>query len=74
VRTEPVLPREDMLRLVDIAATVERAYCAAKPGYYKGDCRFVVVDNEKPTSVDMELKILANGQFLCKQVREFGGK
>jgi hypothetical protein len=74
VRTEPVLPRDDMLRLVDIAATVERAYCAAKPGYYEGDCRFVVVDNDKPRSVDMELKILANGQFLCKQVREFGGR
>jgi len=74
VRTEPVLAREDMLALVDIAATVERAYCAAKPSYYEGDCRFVVVDNEKPTSVDMELKILANGQFLCKQVREFGGR
>jgi len=74
VRTEPVLAREDMLALVDIAATVERAYCAAKPSYYEGDCRFVVVDNEKPTSVDMELKILSNGQFLCKQVREFGGR
>ena len=74
VRTESVLPREDMLRLVDIAAVVERAYCAAKPSYYEGNCRFVVVDNEKPTSVDMELKILANGQFLCKQVREFGGR
>ncbi len=73
-RVEPVLPRADMLRLVDIAATVERAYCAAKSTYYEGDCRYVVVDNEKPTSVDMELKILANGQFLCKQVREFGGK
>ncbi len=74
VRTEPVLPRADMLRLVDIAAAVERAYCAAKPAYYDGDCRFVVVDNEKPTSVDLELKILANGHFLCKQVREFGGR
>lgn len=74
LRTVPVLPREDMLKLVDIAATVERAYCAAKPSYYEGNCRFVVVDNEKPTSVDLELKILANGQFLCKQVRQFGGR
>jgi len=74
VRTEPVLARDDMLRLVDIAAVVERAYCAAKPTYYEGNCQFVVVDNEKPTSVDMELKILANAQFLCKQVREFGGR
>lgn len=49
------------------------AYCAAKPDYYDGSCRVVVVDNEKPTSLDMELKILQNGHFVCKQVREFGG-
>jgi hypothetical protein len=74
-RTETVLTREQTLALVDIAATVERAYCAAKPTYYEGgDCEFVVVDNEKPKSLDMELKILADGHFLCKQVREFGGK
>ena len=73
-RTEPVLPKEQMLALVDIAVAVETSYCAAKPDYYDGSCRFVVVDNEKPTSLDMELKILQNGQFVCKQVREFGGK
>ncbi|HYJ57060.1 MAG TPA: hypothetical protein VEX40_16380, partial [Mycobacterium sp.] len=73
-RTEPVLPKELMLDLVDIAVAVETSYCAAKPDYYDGSCRFVVVDNEKPTSLDMELKILENGQFVCKQVREFGGK
>ena len=69
-----MLPREQMLALVDIAVAVETSYCAAKPDYYDGSCRFVVVDNEKPTSLDMELKILENGQFVCKQVREFGGK
>jgi hypothetical protein len=73
-RTEPVLPREQMLALVDIATSVELAYCAAKPAYYDGDCGFVVVDNDKPTSLDMELKILEDGRFVCKQVREFGGK
>ncbi len=73
-RTEPVLPREKTLAMVDLAATVERAYCAASPGYYEGDCEFVVVDNEKPRSLDMELKILADGRFVVKQVREFGGK
>ncbi len=73
-RTEAVLSREQTLALVDIAATVERAYCAAKPTYYEGDCEFVVVDNEKPKSLDMELKILEGGHFVCKQVREFGGK
>lgn len=73
-RTEPVLPREKMLGLVDIVVAVERSYCAAKPGYYPGNCRFVVVDNEKPKSLDLELKVLADGQFVCKQVREFGGR
>jgi len=73
-RTEPVLSQQQLLSLVDISRSVELAYCAAKPSYYDGDCGFVVVDNEKPTSLDMELKILENGQFVCKQVREFGGK
>lgn len=73
-RTEPVLPREKMLGLVDIVVAVERSYCAAKPSYYPGNCRFVVVDNEKPKSLDLELKVLADGQFVCKQVREFGGR
>ena len=39
-RTEPVLSRERMLELVDVAKAVEEAYCRAKPGYYP-DCRFV---------------------------------
>ncbi len=74
-RTDPVLPESEMLGLVDLATIVERAYCAAKPGYYPGgDCRFVVIDAEKPTSLDMELKILENGRLVCKQVREFGGR
>ena len=74
VRTETVLSREQTLALVGLAATVEQAYCAAKPTYYEGDCGFVIVDNEKPKSLDMELKVLESGHFLCKQVREFGGK
>lgn len=73
-RSEPVLTQEKMLALVDISRSVELAYCAAKTSYYDGDCGFVVVDNEKPTSLDMELKILQNGRFICKQVREFGGR
>ena len=34
----------------------------------------MTVDAEKPKSLDMELKVLANGQLVCKQVREFGGR
>src|SRR4029079_12028825 len=42
-RTETVLSREQTLSLVDIAATVEKAYCAAKPTYYRGNCAYVIV-------------------------------
>jgi hypothetical protein len=73
-RTDPVLLREQMLSLVALAKTVERAYCAAKPGYYAFDCAFVAFDNQKPKSLDLELKLLEDGRFVCKQVREFGGK
>ena len=45
-RTEPVLPDEQMLELVDLAKRVERAYCRATPGYYP-DCDFVTAANDK---------------------------
>ena len=73
-RTEPVLPQEKMIVLVDIAAAVERSYCAARPSYYPGSCEYVTVDSEKPKSLDMELKILEDDRIVCKQVREFGGR
>ncbi len=72
-RTEPVLPAERMLELVDLAKRVERAYCRATPDYYP-DCDFVVAASDKDTSLDLELKILENGQLVYKQVREFGGR
>ena len=72
-RTEPVLPREQMLDLVDLGRRVENAYCAAKRDYYSGPCEFVTVDNQKPKSLDLEVKLLDNGQWVVKQVREFGG-
>lgn len=72
-RTEPVLERDWMLELVGLAKTVERAYCRAKPSYYAGSCAEVTADNEKETSLDLELKLLEDGRLVCKQVREFGG-
>lgn len=72
-RTDAVLPRDRMLELVDIAKRVERAYCAATPGYYD-DCAIVAGASDKQTSLDLELKILDNGRLVCKQVREFGGR
>ncbi len=72
-RTESVLPPEQMLELVDLAKRVERAYCRATPGYYP-DCVLVTAANDKDASLDLELKILENGQLVYKQVREFGGR
>lgn len=73
-RTTPVLGREKTLALVGIVMAVEKAYCAADPSYYGGDCESVILDSDKPKSLDMEFKLLENGQFVCKQVREFAGR
>jgi hypothetical protein len=62
-----------MLDLVDLARRVESAYCVAKRGYYPGQCAFVTADNSKPKSLDLEVKLLESGQWVVKQVREFGG-
>lgn len=72
-RSEPVLHRERMLQLVDIAKRVERAYCRATSGYYSR-CSEVAGANDKKASLDLELKILEGGRLVCKQVREFGGR
>jgi hypothetical protein len=64
-----------MSTLLEISQTVESAYCEAKPAYYNGDCRKAVLfDPDKPTALDLELKFLANGEWVCKQVREFHGR
>jgi hypothetical protein len=74
-RTSPILPRKTMLTLVDITLAVELAYCRAKPDYYPGgNCAFVPLDADKPKSLDLELKLLEDGRFIAKQVREFGGR
>lgn len=74
-RTAALLPRDQMIDLVDLARHVETQYCRAKPGYYPGGtCREVPADPTKPASLDLELKLLANGHVVCKQVREFGGR
>ncbi|WP_345801339.1 PEP/pyruvate-binding domain-containing protein [Microbacterium sp. AZCO] len=76
VRTEPVLPPERMVELVDLAKRIERAYCRATPGYFRGGCANVAGANgeEKENSLDLEVKILENGHLVMKQVREFGGR
>lgn len=73
-RTTPVLAIDQLTALVDLVRTIERAYCRAKPGYYPGPCSQVTSDNTKPRSLDLEIKVLADGCFVVKQVREFGGR
>ncbi|RYZ52777.1 MAG: hypothetical protein EOP07_18985, partial [Proteobacteria bacterium] len=74
VLTTTVLSREQTLLMASLAAKIETAYCKAKAGYYFGSCTAVVTDSDKKKSIDMEMKYLENGQFVIKQVREFGGK
>ena len=61
--------------LIRVAQRVELNYCKSNPKYYPGgDCMWITGDLERPTSLDMELKIYSNGEVLIKQVREFSGK
>jgi len=79
-RTSPVLPREQALKLTSIAKTVELAWCKANPLYYpaahegRATCEYTVWDEMKPRALDFEFKLLENGQFVTKQVREFSGR
>ena len=75
VMTTTILTEARMIEIVDIAKKIEIAYCKAKPSYYPGgNCNQVWLDNSKPLSLDMEIKVLANGNLQFKQVREFHGK
>ncbi len=71
--TSRILGDEDMRALLDITRKVETAYCKAKPTYYTNGCDNVTLDPEKPSALDLEVKILENGQYVFKQVREFAG-
>jgi hypothetical protein len=73
-RTTAVLSDADSKTLLRISKTVELAYCKAQPTYYSDDCTYVSVDRHKPKSIDMEFKLLANGEFVAKQMREFAGR
>ncbi len=75
VMTTTILTNERMLQLVEIARSIEIAYCKAKPSYYPGgNCNQVWLDTSKPLSLDMEIKILPDGNIQFKQVREFHGR
>lgn len=72
--TATLMTDAQMHTLLDITQTVELAYCRAEPSYYDGNCNNALFDVEKPRALDFELKLYENGQFLCKQVREFSGQ
>lgn len=68
-----VLADDQMTQMLDYAKAIETAYCRAKPSYYTKGCDNVTLDPEKPTALDMEIKVLATGHYVFKQVREFAG-
>lgn len=72
--TSSVMTDAQMTTVVDLVKAVEVAYCKAKTGYYTGDCKYVWLDETKPRSLDVEFKVLQNGQFVLKQMREFHGQ
>ena len=69
----PVLDPQKMGEVVSVARAVEVAYCSVSPGYATS-CANVHYDSRKPAALDMEFKVLANGQVVLKQVREFHGQ
>jgi pyruvate phosphate dikinase-like enzyme len=69
-----VMTEQQMLAMLRITQRVEYRYCQARPDYYSGNCTWALIDPKKPHSLDFELKLLENGHFSCKQVREFSGQ
>jgi hypothetical protein len=72
--THSVYNDRRMRQIVEITRAAEIAYCRARPDYYRFDCRYAPADPRKPRALDFELKFLENGQFVCKQMREFSGR
>jgi len=70
-----VLNTQQTMLMAKIAMKTEIAYCQAVKGYFTANsCANVSKSREKTRALDMEMKLLANGQFVLKQVREFSGK
>lgn len=71
--TSSVMTEAKLNEVTEYSKAIEQAYCKVKPGYYGGDCRYVHLDDGKPSSLDIEFKFLADGHFVMKQAREFHG-
>jgi hypothetical protein len=75
VMTDKILSRDDMLKISEIARSVEVKYCEAIPDYYPGaDCKYVINSQKKNLALDMEFKIYQGNEILIKQVRTFSGR
>jgi pyruvate,water dikinase len=69
-----VLSEAQLRQMHEITRHVEEQYCQSRSGYYPYDCRYAPADPDKERALDFELKLLENGHFICKQVREFTGR
>jgi phosphoenolpyruvate synthase/pyruvate phosphate dikinase len=72
--TRTVLDDKQLRRMLAITRHAEEQYCMARSGYYPHACRYAPADPDKPRALDFELKLLENGHFICKQMREFSGR
>lgn len=73
VLKEPVLSPKDLSTLIKAIMHAEEVYCRIKPGYFD-DCNSVTFSRRKTSALDLEFKLLASGQFVIKQIREFHGQ
>lgn len=73
VLTQSVISDDLALEIVNLSLLIETSYCRVKRGYYNGSCLDVAFDPDKKRSLDIEFKLLENGQFVIKQAREFHG-
>lgn len=69
-----VMSDAQMRQMLEITRHAEEQYCVARRDYYPHDCQYAPADPDKKRALDFELKLLENGHFICKQMREFSGR
>jgi hypothetical protein len=74
--TRTVIADEKLVEVIEAVRAAEVAYCRIKPGYNidPAVCSGVWYDSSKNKALDFEFKLLANGHYVIKQMREFGGR
>ena len=69
------MPADAEARLANASRMVEAALAKGLAlGDLYVDPLIFPISVDKESSLDMEFKLLANGHFVCKQVREFSGR